>query len=156
MMYRVLAFSVLLSSCLALPAIAGEAGQGWQGIKKMMSAKEFKAAGLDRLTPAEIEALDDWMLRFLAHESQQVVRTDEKVQALQNAPVRRRINGTFKGWSGDTTFVLDNGEVWRQRLPGRYAVTLENPEVEISKNLLGFYELKVVATGRRVGVKRVK
>src|SRR5690606_18578174 len=122
----------------------------------MMSAKEFKAAGLDRLTPAEIEVLDDWMLRFLAHESQQVVRTDEKVQALQNAPVRRRINGTFKGWSGDTTFVLDNGEVWRQRLPGRYAVTLENPEVEISKNLLGFYELKVVATGRRVGVKRVK
>src|SRR5690606_7982570 len=102
------------------------------------------------------EALDDWMLRFLAHESQQVVLTDEKVQALQNAPVRRRINGTFKGWSGDATCVLDIGEVWRQRLPGRYAVTLENPGVWILTNLLGFYELKVVANGRRVGVKRVK
>jgi hypothetical protein len=35
-------------------------------------------------------------------------------------------------------------------------VNLENPEVEIFKNLLGFYELKLVQTGRRVGVTRLR
>jgi len=128
----------------------------WDGLEKMMKKEEFEAAGLDKLSDEELNRLNQWMLRFLAHDAQQVVRVDENIQKLQKAPSLRRIKGSFKGWSGDTIFTLDNGEVWKQRLPSRYVVTLENPEVEISKNFLGFYELKVVKTGRKVGVSRVK
>jgi len=80
----------------------------------------------------------------------------EAIQALQKAPVRHRLVGPFKGWTGDTVFTLDNGEMWKQRLPGRYAASLENPEVEIYRNLFGFYELRIVKTGQKVGVTRLK
>ena len=121
-----------------------------------MSAEEFEGAGLDNLNAEELQRLDKWLLQFLAYESQQLVKADKKIQKLQKVAVRRRIDGHFSGWTGKTVFRLDNGEVWKQRLSGRYAVSLENPEVEIFKNLLGFYELKMVKTGRRVGVTRVK
>jgi len=128
----------------------------WEGIEKMMSAEEFTAAGLGKLSREELLELNEWFLKFLAHDSQQVVNTDETIRELQKTPVRRRITGKFKGWDGDTVFRLDNGEIWKQRLPGRYAISLDNPEVEIFKNFLGFYELRILKTGRRIGVTRLK
>ena len=151
---RTLFLSVL---CLSKPLSAADPKPTtWEGIERMMKAEDFEAAGLGKLSPAELEKLNQWLMRFLAYESKQIIKTDEKLQELQNVPVRSRIVGTFRGWDGDTTFILDNGEVWKQRLPGRYAVKLDDPEVEISRNLLGFYELKIVQTGRKVGVTRVK
>ena len=141
----------------SLAAGAGETRSGtWEGLKRMMSAKEFHNSGLDKLNPGELRNLDQWLLRFLAYDSPQVVKSDATIKKLQKIPVRHRIVGHFRGWNGDTVFTLDNGEVWRQRLPGRYAVSLDNPEVEIKKNLLGFYELRIVKTGARIGVTRIK
>lgn len=141
----------------SLTAGAGETRSGtWEGLKQMMSAKEFKAAGLDKLSAGELYSLDQWLLHLLAYDSNQIVKQDETIKELQKVPVRRRIVGHFRGWDGDTMFTLDNGEVWRQRLPGRYATSLDNPKVEIIKNLLGFYELRIVKTGHKIGVTRVK
>jgi hypothetical protein len=137
-------------------AAAETGGDAWEGVQHAMSAEEFEAAGLKKLRPEELDRLNDWMKRFLAHDSQQIVKIDPEIRKLQNAPVRRRIAGPFRGWSGKTAFTLDNGEVWMQRGWGRYFARLESPEVEISRNLLGFYELRVVATGRSVGVTRVR
>ena len=128
----------------------------WDGLRKMMSSEEFKQAGLDNLSAEELGKLDRWLLRFLAYDSQQLVKVDEKIKKLQKVAVRRRIVGHFSGWTGKTVFRLDNGEVWKQRLGSRYAISLENPQVEIKKNLFGFYEMKILKTGRRVGVSRVK
>ena len=153
-MARIL-FGVGLCLSLGLPA-ADRRPAAWEGLERMMAPEEFRSAGLQKLSPEELRKLNEWLVHFLAYDSAEVVRKDEKIQELQNVPVRRRIVGSFRGWSGDTTFTLDNGEVWKQRLPGRYAVNLDNPEVEISKNLLGFYELKVVQTGRRIGVTRLE
>lgn len=150
---------VLLAAALGVSlavAAADPKPTTWEGIERMMKSEEFEAAGLQKLNPAELEQLNRWIVRFLAYDSKQVLKTDEKIQELQNVPVRSRIVGKFRGWDGDTTFTLDNGEVWKQRLSGRYAVNLDNPEVEIAKNLLGFYEMKIVQTGRRVGVTRLK
>ena len=143
--------------CLSVYAAAPEPKPGtWKGLEHMMSMEEFHAAGLDQLSREELSRLNQWLVRFLAHESQQVVKSDEKIQELKKLPVRRRIVGPFRGWDGNTTFTLDNGEIWKQRLPGSYAVKLENPEVEILRNLLGFYELKVIKTGRKIGVTRIQ
>jgi len=152
---RGILFTAALGMTLTLSA-ADPKPTTWEGIERMMKAEEFKAAGLEKLTAEELAKLNQWLVHFLAYDSKQVIKTDENIQQLQNVPVRSRIVGKFRGWDGDTTFTLDNGEVWRQRIRGRYAVKLDNPEVEIAKNLLGFYELKVVQTGRRVGVTRVK
>lgn len=147
------------SLCLVLLPMTGavaEETRTWNGVEKMMTAEEYRAAGLDKLSPEELAQLNKWMLRFIAYDAQQVVKSDSAVQKLQNTPVRRRIAGKFAGWSGKTTFTLDNGEVWRQRLPGRYAVTLDNPEVEIYRNVLGFHELRILKTGKKIGVSRIK
>jgi hypothetical protein len=151
--------SILLAATLGLSlavVAADPKPTTWEGIERMMRSDEFKAAGLEKLSPQELEQLNQWLMQFLAYDSQQVLKTDEKIQEMQNVPVRSRIVGKFRGWDGDTTFTLDNGEVWKQRHSGRYAVNLDNPEVEIAKNLLGFYEMKIVQTGRRVGVTRLK
>jgi hypothetical protein len=147
--------TLLVFSCLSAAATEPEKGQ-WEGLKQLMNADQFQAAGLDKLSVEELQNLDQWLLQFLAHDAQQLVHSDETVKELQKRPLRRRIAGHFSGWKGDTVFTLENGEVWRQRLPSRYAVSLQNPEVDISRNLFGFYELKVVETGRIVTVTRVK
>lgn len=153
-----LTLALMAASALGTVSVvqAEEETRSWHGIQKMMTPEEYRAAGLEKLSPDELGRLNQWMLRFLAYDSQIVVQSDAAVQKLQNTPVKRRIAGKFTGWDGKTTFTLDNGEVWRQRLPGRYAVVLENPEVEIFKNLMGFHELRIVKTGKRIGVSRVK
>lgn len=154
-----------LIQIITLVAMLGAAGavvsevsdtSAWKGLNRMMSAEEFKQAGLDKLNPEELERLDRWLLQFLVHDSEMVVKSDETIRELQKQPIRHRIVGHFRGWDGKTTFTLDNGEVWHQRVPSRYFASLEDPEVEISRNPLGYYELKVVETGRRVGVTRIK
>lgn len=152
---RIILAALVLALGLAATAAEPKSGS-WEGLKNMMSAEEFRAAGLDNLSDEELRSLDRWLLKLLAHESQQLVKADEKIQELQKSGVRHRIVGHFSGWTGKTVFHLDNGEIWKQRLESRYAISLDNPEVEIKKNLLGFYEMKILKTGRRVGVSRVK
>ena len=62
----------------------------------------------------------------------------------------------FRGWSGKTVFKLDNGQVWKQRTSSRHTYTGDDTRVVISKNSWGFFEMRLVAADRSVGVKRVK
>src|SRR3990172_2063605 len=153
---------IRIITLIAMLGVAGAVAGGesdtpvWKGLNRMMSADEFKQSGLDKLSPEELKQLDRWLLQFLVHDSEIVVKSDETIRELQKQPVRHRIIGHFRGWDGNTTFSLDNGEVWRQRVSSRYFASLENPEVEIFRNQLGYYELRVVESGRRVGVTRIK
>ena len=150
-------FTAMLLVLISFSTLAAAPKSGnWDGLKRMMSAEEFSKAGLDNLSADDLHYLDRWILKFLAYDAQQMVKADKKIHKLQKTAVRRRIVGHFSGWTGKTVFRLDNGEIWKQRLVSRYAVSLENPQVEINKNLFGFYEMKIVKTGRRVGVSRVK
>lgn len=75
-------------------------------------------------------------------------------------PVRRvydviesQIDGEFKGWSGDTSYKLTNGQVWKQAhyaYEYRYAY---RPDVTIC-NINGMYVMSV--DGLRMEVRRVK
>lgn len=67
--------------------------------------------------------------------------------------IRDRISGTFSGWRGKTLFRLDNGQIWVQRQRGYYRTSMENPEITITRNALGFFVLEVVSSGRKVPVK---
>lgn len=129
-------------------------------IRKLMTPEEFEAAGLDKLSPAEIEALNRWVVRYTAHEAPEVRRQDVVVKAeaakADEAGIKTRIAGEFTGWDGDTIFRLQNGQVWKQRLDGRWHYRADSPEVELHKNLMGFWVLKVVETDKSIGVKRLK
>jgi hypothetical protein len=128
-------------------------------VQDLMTPEEFKASGLDKLSPAELGALNAWLLRFTAHEAPVVRQTSPEVkrEVAESKPmvIRSKINGEFDGWSGKTLFRLKNGQVWKQRLSGTYRVHLVDPEVEIEQRMLGFYWMKILATGRSVGVTPV-
>ena len=72
-------------------------------------------------------------------------------------PIVSRIKGEFDGWDGRTIFQLENGQVWRQRLSGRYRYKgPPGPEVRIERNFFGFFEMRLTEDGRAIGVSRVR
>jgi hypothetical protein len=142
---------LLLSSTIAATAAEETA---FPGIEGLMSAEQYRAAGLDKLTPAEREALNSWLLTYTAVDAPGMLRDNEEVkEAEQSHEVQASIKQPFKGWSGETVFYLDNGQIWRQRLPGNMVYRGEDNRVVIKKNFLGFYKMTHLATGKSVGVK---
>ncbi len=122
-----------------------------------MAEDEYKAASLDKLTPEERAALNQWLIKYTAFEAPVIRRTNREVKEVEKKfEITARIKQPFTGWSGKTVFYLDNGEIWQQRLSGRYSYTKDDTAVLIDKNLMGFHVLTLVATGQSIGVKRVK
>jgi hypothetical protein len=128
-------------------------------VRSLMTPEEFSAAGLEKLSPAEIEALNRWVVRYTAGEApemrahSEVVR--QEIERVDSAVIRTRIVGEFRGWYGDTVFRLENGQTWKQRLSGKWYHRADSPEVELSKNMMGYWVLRVVGADRSVGVVRV-
>jgi hypothetical protein len=144
---------ILLALCAACLAQA----EDFPGIRKLMSPDEYEAAGLDKLSEAERKALDAWLLRYTAGEAETLRNTSDEVrEAKQEVRIEARVRAPFEGWSGDTLFYLDNGQVWQQRLDGRFAYNGSEREVVLDKNFFGFWRLTHVATGRRVGGTRLR
>jgi hypothetical protein len=143
---------------LALTAAGSAiAEETFPGIEQLMSPEQFRAAGLDKLTPAERAALDAWLVNYTAVEAPAMLRDNQAVQEAEQAhEINTTIRQPFRGWSGETVFYLDNGQVWRQRLSGNLAYYGDDTKVVIRKNFLGFYKMTHLATGKSVGVSRVK
>jgi len=157
---------VLVLFAISLPTTG--LAKDFPGIEALMSKEEFAATGLGKLSVDERKALDAWLLKYTTDDVPGLVREvpalKESIslkQAVNPKPeeegsIVSRISGSFSGWKGKTLFKLENGQVWKQRQTGRYSKKLENPEVRISKNLMGFYMMEILETGRRIGVKRIK
>ena len=145
------ALAVLIA---AIPAMA----QQFSSLEERMSAADFRAAGLDKLTPQQLQFLDDWL------------RTHEQVKAMtasgqpvfypDNQPRDKfttHLVGQFNGWAGHTTFNLDNGQVWKQAESGAYSCPqVDNPEVTIKPMILGSWLMYVQGCNQSVRVERVK
>ena len=195
------------------------------GIKSLMTPEQYKAAGLDKLSAAELEALYHWLQQYAGKPGAQLLVTPTAArpaaaattaQAVTNttaseippepaAPIatqsvvgvaavapavtvqtgnerqaasaaleknfglpdpvdeaeaayqlRATVQEPFRGWSGKTVFYLDNGQIWKQRTPGRHTYTGDDNQVVISENRMGFYEMRLIAVDRSIGVKRLK
>ena len=180
---------LFLAAVLALPTeFDVQAECAASGVEQLMTAEEYREAGLDKLGPEELAALNRWLAGHRsrvecsgipidppepalkahlpkANEHAEPIAAPAGTSGIEAKPrhdgrlqvlVRTRIDGSFGGWKGKTRFKLENGEIWRQRTKGHYVYRAEYPEVEIYENRLGFAMLKVVATGRSVGVTRVQ
>ncbi|MFK8042824.1 hypothetical protein [Congregibacter sp.] len=127
------------------------------GFKKLMTVEEFEGTGLNKLSGKELDALNEWLIRYTAGEAQVLQATSEAVrEAERSYEVESRITGDFSGWTGKTVFRLENGQVWRQRLSGRYPYRgPANPKVVISKNWAGFFKMTLVDIDKSIGVSQV-
>ena len=70
--------------------------------------------------------------------------------------VQSRYVGEFTGWDGDTTFPLENGQVWQQIESGRLSWKATDPMITIKRGFMGSYQLSVEGVNKKVRVKRIK
>lgn len=138
-----------------------------------MSARDFRAAGLDKLSAEELANLNRWLngeeVRMLGSQpaSGDGAAGDRSGPGFErglfdegNGPdeVVSRISGSFDGWSGKTVFRLENGQVWKQVESGRFSPRgpMSNPKVTIDRGFLGAWRLKVEGYNSFVKVERVE
>jgi hypothetical protein len=80
----------------------------------------------------------------------------ENAQGKDIKSIQSRYVGEFTGWEGDTTFTLENGQVWQQIESGRMSWTATNPVITIKRGFMGSYMLSVEGVNKKVRVKRIK
>jgi hypothetical protein len=155
---RTLTQTLLLTALVLLsPALLAQEGGSFPGIESLMSAQEYKDAGIEKLTAAERKALNQWLIRYTAEDSQVLLSTDKEViKATEVQEITSVIQQPFKGWFGDTVFKLENGQVWQQRRRGNYRYMGTRPEVKVTRNFMGFFSMELVENGKSVQVKRLK
>ena len=156
----------LLATCLlAASAVSPAFAQSFSTLEERMSAAQFRAAGLDKLSPEELAALNAWLQKNVGIGNSTAVSSapaamqdriglrDETSQGT----VTSRLLGQFRGWQGKTSFHLENGQVWQQVGNDKWAgVTLENPAVTIKPAFMGSWSLKVEGYNTSTKVKRIK
>ncbi len=151
---------------LALLLPLGASAQEFSSLEERMSAAEFKSAGLEKLSDAELQALNNWIRgqRALVPAGSTVAampvedRRGLTEQVDFNDPIVSRILGEFRGWRGsDTVFELENGQVWKSTDPAaRLAVKLNNPTVTLTPGMMNSWFLKVEGYNSKVRVMRLK
>lgn len=131
-------------------------------VETLMTPEDFRASGLDKLSDEERAHLSEWLERYRegAVAGPKVNKppsqwTEEEKEAERNFEIAAKVVPGLRGWNGKTVFRLDNGQIWQQRMPGRFRYTGSNSEVVITKNMVGGYKMTHVESGRSVLVKRV-
>lgn len=162
-----LRFAPLVAILFAVVAIPASA-QSFSSLEERMSAAEFRAAGLDKLSPEELAALNEWLrakgVSGPAFGAAAPAPVDDRrgfPVALGDSgggPIVSRIPGEFRGWDGTgTQFTLENGQVWKSTDPAaRLAVKLNDPVVVIRPGVLNAWFLQVEGYNAKVRVIRVK
>ena len=157
----------MFATTLVLLALVGSAAsaQEFSTLEERMSAKEFKAAGLDKLTPEELAQLNTWLSQEVgevagsAAPAAPVDRRGFENTGGDFTDIETRIAGKFTGWDGrEGRFELTNGQVWQSVDPGSRlrGVDLDSPVVTIEAGTFGAWFLSVEGYNTRVQVKRVK
>ncbi|HJU37940.1 MAG TPA: hypothetical protein VJ724_00095 [Tahibacter sp.] len=153
-----LRWSVMLG--LLLIATCKAQAAEFSTLEERMKQSEFNAAGLGKLTPDELKALNDW-LRIHGLAPGAPVAKGESVEFYpvekEREAIEARIDGKLTGWLGKTVFRLDNGQVWQQaETSQRSDLGLTNPAVRIKPMLLGSWLMTIEGCGCSLRVKRIK
>ncbi|HMB61409.1 MAG TPA: hypothetical protein VKN35_15965 [Xanthomonadales bacterium] len=148
---------------------SASAQQAFSSVEEQMTRKEYDAAGLDKLTPEELEALNQWIRsRSLAtlDEAKPASPTgggdgrgfeNQKISDMDRSPITSRIVGAFTGWDGQTTFKLENGMIWEQADKDKFYIReVENPVVTIEPGAFKTWRLSVEGYASVCRVERIQ
>lgn len=158
---------VLVSGLLVFSSLlSAQSDQPFSSLEERMTGREFNDAGLHKLTPEELAALNRWIReRSVAEyegppEGRALPDRPGEVPAKDRMARERfqsRIVGEFIGWTGDTEFELENGMVWRQVGDGTFFIPpVENPVVTIRPGVMSSWVLSVEGYNTSTRVERIK
>lgn len=115
---------------------AGLAQDEAGGIEQQMSPAEFKAAGLEKLSPAELAKLNGWLQGYREKAVKKAVAREAKTK-LQL--VVSRIDGVYNGVATGSIIRLEDGTAWRVANSGEhYGGYADHPAVAIFKSIFGW------------------
>jgi len=135
-----------------LPALSADD----PNIRELMTTQEFAASGLSRLSNDEMDAINRWLARYTAQDAAEMLNISPAVSEIESAGIKSKIDGEFSGWNGPTRFPLKNGQIWETRSTRRYNYSAVDPDVEITRNFLGIYRMRLVDTGKAINVRRIR
>ena len=164
--------SLLLTALLCLaPAFAAHAQGVVEGdLQKQMSAEEFKAAGLEKLSAQELAALNAWLqgkVQQAAASAIEQAREEGRQEVIvknrgffdfgSSEPIASTLVGEFAGFGKGRQYTLENGQVWDQTDDARVSgVRKQSPKVKITPGLMGVWYLQVEGVNTRAKVRRSK
>jgi hypothetical protein len=158
-------FFVLMALAFAPLAWAQQSPPLTANVEQQMSAEQFKAAGLDKLSPQELAQLEAWLATHppvtlpasRAASARIAARVPETPAAAERGRdrVESRIAGRFHGWHPGSVLTLQNGQQWRVIDSSELVVrqALDQPPVTVRPGLLGGWNLKVEGYNTQARVK---
>lgn len=173
---------VVLALSITIPAFGAE---GFSSLEEQMTGKEFMATGLSKLTPEELDALNEWIRSHslgtldaprataaataaVAADTAAASVPDSEVaggdrrglndkSSRDDPPIRSKILGEFKGWDGQTIFKLENGMIWVQDDRDKFYVRdIENPVAVIEPGMFDSWHLHIEGYNSECKVKRIQ
>lgn len=156
-------FAVLLIVMFAVPAGAAQ----FSSLEEKMSEQEFHEAGLDKLSPEELERLNGWLRGKLgttlanpaAAGSVGFRPVDFGTPAgTERVAISSRTVGSFSGWDKGTRIELENGQIWKVTdEASELAVPSQlSPIINIEPGTLGSWLMSVDGYNAVARVTRVK
>ena len=151
-----------LASVSSLRAQA-PSGDDFPGLKQALSPEDYRAAGLDKLSPDEQAKLDAALRGYFSGASRKVAEqaasqavdravTEKRVQT--PTLIESRIVGKVTGWGPRTVFGLENGQRWKPLDSTTVNFPpVENPQVYIIRDTFG-YKMAILG-GTVVRVRRL-
>lgn len=158
--------SVLAAALVAAASFAVAADPS-PPIEKEMTPEQFKAAGLDLLSPEQLANLNAWLNRKITTETKKAATLAEDKVKTENRgyfnfgssePIVSKLVGEFKGFRQGRLYVLENGQEWSQIDQATLAgVRLTNPQVKIEPGMIGnAWYLSIEGYNTRAKVTRSK
>lgn len=156
-----------LALALLLSTASVAAQQAFSSLEEQMTGKEFEAAGLEKLSAQELEALNRWIRsRSLATlDSARGPATggdtrgfeNQAIQNMDRSTITSRLVGSFTGWDGETVFELENGMIWEQADNDKFYIrAVENPVVTIEPGAFRTWRLSVEGYSSECRVERIQ
>ena len=159
---------VFITLLLLTTSLTVFAAEGFSSLEEQMTGKEFAAAGLEKLSPQELVALNSWIrqhsLATLAttapmHGSEEAAAPDKekKKDGGDRSTVTSKMVGTFSGWDGQTLFKLENGQIWAQKGKKKFhSEDIDNPVVTVEPTMFGGWRLHVEGVDKECKVVRIQ
>ena len=120
-------------------------------IQEMMTPEEFRAAGLNKLSPEELQKLDAWLQGY-RQVTEQTAEKKATAKAAAESHAKMdllvsRVDGQFNGLTGRTVIRLEDGTVWKQaNADDRYRPKVtDHPAAAVIHGVFG-YKMRIEGT----------
>ena len=160
--------AVIALLCGSAAVLAQAPSQGSSApIEQQMTPEQVKAAGLDKLSAAELANRNAWLNHTIVAETSKAAEAATQKVKTENRgffdfgsaePINGRLVGEFRGFSKGRSYTLDDGQVWQQIDDTHMSARpLTNPEVRIKPAMVGnSWYIAVGKYNTRAQVKRIK